>query len=106
MPYITYLTNSRQTNAASYHAGYGKTKEESKQNSCYWANQLPWVRTVAFSKAPKWAVDQARDAYHAPCVACGKIHPGEHKRTKCLDRNGFRLPITEEWENIVKIYEF
>ena len=73
MPYITYLANPNQTNKASSHAGYGQTKEESKAEALYWNNQLPWVRTVPFSRAPKWAIDEAREAYHANCLACDKI---------------------------------
>ena len=53
--YITYLTNDSQTNTASSYPGIGTTKEEAQANSCYWANQQPWVRTVAASRAPRWA---------------------------------------------------
>lgn len=56
MPYITYLTNPEQhTNQAYSHPGWGETREESQRNARYHANQMPWVRTVAASRAPRWA---------------------------------------------------
>ena len=60
MPYITYLTDLSQSNSYSSHPGWGETKEESVKCSLYWANQLPWVKTVPASKAPKWARLAAR----------------------------------------------
>lgn len=61
MAYVTYLLNPEQhTNRAGSWAGYGETREESVKNSHYHANQLPWVRTVAASQAPKWARLDAR----------------------------------------------
>ena len=62
MAYITYLLDPElHTNKAVSYAGYGDTKEESKANSLYWPNQLPWVRTVAASRAPRWAQIEAQE---------------------------------------------
>ena len=106
MPYITYLTNLGRTNTADSHAGYGLTKEEAQQSALYWSNQLPWVRTVAFSRAPKWAIEEARQAYHENCHACGKIHPPGSKNRKCVNQRGFLLPVTKDWPTEVAAYEF
>jgi hypothetical protein len=73
MPYITYLTDpDSHTNAANSYPGYGATKEESQRNARYWANQSPWVRTVAASRAPRWAQQQARDSRYHELVAIGQ----------------------------------
>lgn len=62
MPYITYLRHPEQhSNAAVSYPGWGETKEESRENSLYWPNQLPWVVTVAASRAPRWAQEDARN---------------------------------------------
>ena len=66
--YITYLSNPSQTNAASSHAGSGPTKEAAQAAATYYANQQPWVRTVALSRAPKWAKEEAREAALAALV--------------------------------------
>lgn len=58
--YVAYLPDpERHSNAAAFHAGIGSTKEKAFENAMYWANQLPWVRIVAASRAPQWAVDEA-----------------------------------------------
>lgn len=63
MAYITYLTDpDYHTNSAPTHPGMGDTKEESRANATYYNNQWPWVRTVAASKAPRWAQRTARDS--------------------------------------------
>lgn len=66
--YITYLSNSSQTNAAASHAGAGLTKEAAQAAATYYANQQPWVRTVAFSRAPRWAKEEARQTALATLV--------------------------------------
>ena len=106
MPYITYLTNPLQTNRAAYHAGWGRTKNQSKAEGLYWNNQLPYVRTVPASKAPRWALEEAREAYHAPCMACGRVHPVKKRHTSCIDRQGKPLPVTQSWPAKVVVYEF
>lgn len=59
MPYITFLPNPEiHSNSYETYPGYGRTKEESVKNSLYYSNQLPWVKTVPASKAPKWARDE------------------------------------------------
>lgn len=63
MAYICYLTDPDQhTNAAASWPGYGETKAEAERNARYWANQLPWVRTVPASRAPRWATVRAKDS--------------------------------------------
>jgi len=61
--YVTYLIDpTRHTNAASTNAGIGSTRQESIDASTYYSNQLPWGRTVPISRAPRWAVEEARQA--------------------------------------------
>ena len=83
MPYITYLTNPEShTNAYDSYPGYGETKEEAESNSHYHPNQLPWVRTVPASRAPKWARQTARtsrDKYLACVVEFGFTPDGEER---------------------------
>lgn len=63
MPYICYLTDPDfHSNAADTYPGHGRTKREAAENACYYANQWPWTRIVAASRAPRWAQRQARDA--------------------------------------------
>ncbi len=96
--YVTYLVDQTQTNAASYHAGIGRTPEEAQRNSCYWANQFP-VRTVAASRAPRWAVEQAIEALRYGCGACGGP---KHRGFTCLNAAGDVLPAyakaAREWQ--------
>ena len=85
MPYITYLLDrDNHTNAMTSHAGWGETKEESIDCSFYHGNQLPWVRTVAASRAPKWA---KREAWT----------PRRHQ-LECKAMNGERLTKAEQKE--------
>ena len=59
--YITYLLKPEcHTNAYATYPGIGATKKESVDNSLYYSNQLPWVRTVAASRAPAWAQRESR----------------------------------------------
>ena len=60
--YIAYLTNQMQTNASPTHAGGGSTKELALKASTYYANQHPWVKLVPFSRAPKWAQQETKEA--------------------------------------------
>jgi len=107
MAYVAYLPQpDLHTNAAPSHAGWGRTREEAEAESTYWANQRPWVRIVPASRAPLWALEEAREAYHAPCHACGRIHPPDHRRTVCVDPSGFALPMTRTWPMQVMTYEF
>lgn len=69
--YLTYCSNPCATNSANYHAGCGKTKELSRTNAQYWANQVPQL-TVAFSKGPRWAQAEALEALDTPCCVCGE----------------------------------
>ena len=107
MAYITYLPHpDRHTNAANSHAGFGATPQASQDAALYWANQLPWIRTVPLSAAPRWAVEEARASYHQACLACGKVHPPEHRGRVCVDSQGYVLPHAREWPEEVTIYEF
>ena len=106
MAYITYLTNSQQTNSAASHAGWGRTKEEAQAEALYWANQLPWVRTVPLSRAPQWAIAEAREAFHRACLACGRMHPLKERQAVCVDREGMALPFTQKWPVEPHIFEF
>ena len=78
MTYITHLTNPHQTNAYASHVGVGRTSEEAVEDSCYHANQLPWVRTVSWSRAPRWAQAEAAErlaivsAREIGCTICGR----------------------------------
>ena len=83
------MTAAGPSNAYHYHPGIGTTPEESKENASYWANQLPWVKTVPYSRTPKWAIEQAMESYEQSyCPACGeKSHHGV-----CIDTAGYKLP--------------
>jgi hypothetical protein len=53
----------------------GKTPEESQENALYWNNQSPWVRTRAYSQAPRWAqrdADEQLTLIDTWCSLCGK----------------------------------
>lgn len=61
--YITYLRDPHlHTNTAASYPGFGQTPEESYANARYWANQAPWVVTVPFNRAPRWAQEASRDS--------------------------------------------
>lgn len=96
---IAYLVNPKQhSNAYSTHAGVGKSEEEAIQRSCYYQNQVPWVRVVSFSRAPKWAQREAISALLSPCLACGKTHPVDWPISEpCLDSEGYCIPETKGW---------
>lgn len=83
MPYITYLPNpEHHSNRATSYPGWGRTKEESVKNSCYWNNQQPHVVTVPASKAPRWAQATARDSrrHELEGAACAReLTPAEAK---------------------------
>ena len=57
--YICYLRNPEQhTNAASSHAGWGRTPDEAREAACYYNNQAPWTTTARADRAPKWAQEE------------------------------------------------
>ncbi len=53
--YVAYLARGAPSNAANTRPGFGATPTEAIQASCYWANQMPWVRVVPANRAPRWA---------------------------------------------------
>jgi hypothetical protein len=80
--YVTYLgedaPNCTVTSTVPIHVGVGETPEDALKDAHYWADQKPWVKTVHWSKAPKWARKEAssRQAFvKASCNLCGKEGP-------------------------------
>lgn len=91
--YICYLKNPHiHANAVGSHPGIGRTREEARENSTYWQNQLPWTRVVPQSRAPQWAIEAAIEARRSVCPACdGPQHLGI-----CIDRWGDVLSSARE----------
>jgi hypothetical protein len=56
--FVTYLTGPHDDDGT--HAGIGLTAADSIAASRYRCDQLPRVKTVKLSNAPRWAILQAR----------------------------------------------
>ena len=58
--YICYAPGC-PSNASGGSAGGGATERDALLAATYWANQAPWIRVVPASRAPRWAIDEARE---------------------------------------------
>jgi hypothetical protein len=77
--YTAYLPDGAPSNVATSHPGFGETKEEALADALYWANQTPWLRTVALSRAPAWVRAYYDEATQLElivgCCICGERAP-------------------------------
>jgi hypothetical protein len=92
--YVCYLCHpERHTNACSSHAGIGRSRIEAEVRARYHHNQRPWCRTVPLSRAPRWAVEDAR---RAVCEWILDDTPSNHPAVVAEKRDAAQLALAAD----------